>query len=134
MSKVLVLGAGQIGMTIAGMLAGAGGYEVTLADSDAEALNRGLPEAVEPAAVMVEDADALGDALARRDVVVSACPFYLSESIAKAAKDNGVHFFDLTEDVATSRRTRELARGDEKGAPAQSPVTELERAFRLALF
>ncbi len=113
MSKVLVLGAGQIGKTIAGMLAKAGDYEVTLADSDAEALNRGLPETVAPAVVKVEDADALKRALAGREVVVSACPFYLSESIAKAAKAAGVHFFDLTEDVASSRGARELAQDAE---------------------
>jgi saccharopine dehydrogenase-like NADP-dependent oxidoreductase len=44
------------------------------------------------------------------DVVISACPYYLSLPIAQAARDAGVHYFDLTEDVGTTRRIRELSR------------------------
>jgi saccharopine dehydrogenase-like NADP-dependent oxidoreductase len=43
------------------------------------------------------------------DVVVSACPFDLNVPIAQAARELSVHYFDLTEDVETTRRVREIA-------------------------
>ena len=113
MSKVLVLGAGQIGTAIAALLVGSGDYDVTLGDSDEAALKRDLPQDVKPLVVDIEDAKALASALKASDVVVSACPYYLNVPIAEAAAEAGVHFFDLTEDVAVSRRVRELAAGSE---------------------
>jgi saccharopine dehydrogenase-like NADP-dependent oxidoreductase len=41
--------------------------------------------------------------------VLSAVPFNLTGDIAKAARDTGTHYLDLTEDVATTRRVKELA-------------------------
>ncbi len=114
MIKVLVIGAGQIGMTIAAMLAEAGDFAVTLADGDAEALKRGLPQGVTATVANVEDHAGLDAALAGQDVVFSACPYYLSLPIAEAAKEAGIHFLDLTEDVDTARRIRQLANGSEK--------------------
>ncbi|MEE8515065.1 MAG: saccharopine dehydrogenase NADP-binding domain-containing protein [Alphaproteobacteria bacterium] len=113
MSKILVLGAGQIGTAIAAMLAGSGDYDVTLGDSDSDALKRDLPEDVKPLVVDTEDARALEAALKGCDAVVSACPYFLNVAIAEAAAQDGVHFFDLTEDVAVSRRVRELAAGSD---------------------
>ncbi len=46
-----------------------------------------------------------------QEVVVSASPFYLTPSIATAARRCGVHYFDLTEDVASTRAVKALAEG-----------------------
>ena len=59
----------------------------------------------------VADAAALGEALQRQDVVISACPYFLSLPIARAACAAGVHYFDMTEDVPTAQQIRELAQG-----------------------
>src|SRR5690606_21329991 len=41
----------------------------------------------------------------------SAAPFHLTTRIAEAAARAGVHYLDLTEDVASTRRVKELAAG-----------------------
>jgi saccharopine dehydrogenase-like NADP-dependent oxidoreductase len=45
------------------------------------------------------------------DAVLSACPYFLNVPIAEIARELGVHYFDLTEDVTTALRVRELAVG-----------------------
>jgi saccharopine dehydrogenase-like NADP-dependent oxidoreductase len=42
-------------------------------------------------------------------MVLSAAPFHLTTSVAAAARKAGAHYFDLTEDRASSRAVRELA-------------------------
>jgi saccharopine dehydrogenase-like NADP-dependent oxidoreductase len=46
-----------------------------------------------------------------RYAVLSAAPYHLTLQIARAALDAGVHYLDLTEDVASTRAIRELAQG-----------------------
>jgi saccharopine dehydrogenase-like NADP-dependent oxidoreductase len=54
---------------------------------------------------------AMEPVLAGHDAVISACPYYLTAHVAKAAKNAGVHYFDLTEDVASTRIVKDLAEG-----------------------
>jgi saccharopine dehydrogenase-like NADP-dependent oxidoreductase len=111
MGRVLVLGAGKIGVAVAGMLAGSGDYAVTLADADGAALDTRRPPGVAGAVVDVTDGNALAAALAGVDAVVAALPFFLDLRVAEAARVVGISYFDLTEDVATARRIRALAEG-----------------------
>ena len=106
--RVLVLGAGTIGATIAGMLAGSG-YEVTLADSSPEALRRVRRDDISSRVLDVGDRTALEAALANQEAVVSALPFFLNIGIAEAARAAEAHYFDLTEDVATTAAVRAVA-------------------------
>ena len=46
--------------------------------------------------------------LAGKFAVLSAAPFHLTTRIAEAAAASGVHYLDLTEDVASTRRVKEL--------------------------
>lgn len=109
MTPILVLGAGKIGITIADLLVHAGGYRVTLADSDARALAARTPPGVAAAPLDVGDAAALADAMRGQEMVVSALPYFLNVTVAEACAAARVHYFDLTEDVATARRIRALA-------------------------
>lgn len=111
MFHVLVLGAGKIGRSIVRLLAESGDYDVLAADADARVLERldGLPR-VRALQLDVADEAALARALADRQSVVSACSFNVNPGIARAALAAGASYFDLTEDVATTRITRELAR------------------------
>ena len=106
--RIAVLGAGQIGAVIAGMLAEQG-HQVTLADaSQAQlALNAGRDFVTE--VVDAADLDALRTFLADQDIVVSACPYFLNNGIARVAVETGTHYFDLTEDVATTTYIKEIA-------------------------
>ena len=112
MKNVLIVGAGKIGQVAAELLAHTGDYKVTLADRSMAALGavtRGRQ--LNPAVVDVADATALRKAMRGQFAVLSAAPYHLTVAIAEAALATGTHYLDLTEDVASTRRIRELAEG-----------------------
>lgn len=119
MKDVLLIGAGNIGTVLAELLTrapGRPGYRVTVADHSVAALDellRRQPPGARPAVLPLDvtDARALRAALAGRFAVVSAAPYDLTLRIAEAAREVGVHYLDLTEDVTSTRRIRELAAG-----------------------
>ncbi|MGS1094798.1 saccharopine dehydrogenase C-terminal domain-containing protein [Aquamicrobium terrae] len=111
MKEIVVIGAGKIGSTIAGMLARTGDYRVTVVDRSAgqlEALD-GMA-GVSGLELDIAAAGELEKALAGKFAVLSAAPFNLTTRIAEAAAAAGVHYLDLTEDVASTRRVKELAK------------------------
>ncbi|HVK06730.1 MAG TPA: saccharopine dehydrogenase family protein [Armatimonadaceae bacterium] len=111
MAKLILLGGGKIGNAIAAMLGGTGDYRLTVADRDADSLKR-LPERnVSTQVLDVSDPVALGEAIRGHDIVVSAMPYHLTPVIAGAAKEAGAHYFDLTEDVESTRAVKALAAG-----------------------
>jgi saccharopine dehydrogenase-like NADP-dependent oxidoreductase len=103
-SNVAVLGLGKIGLLAARLLRLAG-YEVIGYDSHVPTDEQ--PFAVER--VDVTDTAALADALGRADAVLSCLPYHLNAAVAQIAHDGGIHYFDLTEDVPTTRRIIELS-------------------------
>jgi saccharopine dehydrogenase-like NADP-dependent oxidoreductase len=109
MHEVLVVGAGHIGSTIARMLAATGDYGVTLADQDFARLSALTGPRIRPLALDITDEAALAAALAGRFAVLSAAPYHLTTRIAEAARAAGVHYLDLTEDVASTARVKALA-------------------------
>ena len=112
MKDILVLGAGKIGATIADLLAETGDYAVTVGDGAKAQLDRlDTRRQVDTIEIDVTDRGALDRALAGRFAVLSAVPFHLTVGIAEAARDAGVHYLDLTEDVASTRRIKQLAEG-----------------------
>jgi saccharopine dehydrogenase-like NADP-dependent oxidoreductase len=117
MHRVLVLGAGKIGALISGLFSESGAYDVRLADVDGH-----MAESVVQAhrlsglhSVQLDatDANALRHELSRHPVqaVVSSLPYYCNVAVAEAARAAGIHYFDLTEDVAVTRAVRDLAGG-----------------------
>ncbi len=110
MARVLVLGAGKIGVTVAALRA-EGGDEVLLGDTDVDAARLRAPAGVQAVAVDARDPVALRAALSGCDAVVAALPFFLDVVVAEAARAEAVHYFDLTEDVATRRVIARLAEG-----------------------
>jgi saccharopine dehydrogenase-like NADP-dependent oxidoreductase len=116
MHKVLVLGAGKIGALISGLLAESGAYHVRLADVDETAAAgvaraHGLPS-VQPVRLDATDAPALSAQLRAHpvDALVSSLPYHCNPAVGAAAREAGVHYFDLTEDVEVTRRVSALAR------------------------
>lgn len=109
MTHVLLLGAGKIGSAICHLLHASGDYSVTVADRDAAGLDWIPADEAERRTLDVTDGTALRQAMRGTDVVISALPFYLNIAVAEAARDKGVHYFDLTEDVATTRAVRAIA-------------------------
>jgi len=111
MKSILVVGAGHIGVTIAALLQASGDYAVTLADRSLEALAGAQVSGVRARVLDVADATALRAAMQGLYAVLSAAPYHLTVAIAEAARSAGVHYLDLTEDVASTRRVKELAGG-----------------------
>ena len=117
MHRVLVLGAGKIGALISGLLAEAGDYQVELADVSLDAaravvrahgrrnLTAQLLDASDPVALSRH----VG--VNRCDAVISSLPFYCNPGVAKVAREQGLHYFDLTEDVEVTRAVRGHAEG-----------------------
>ncbi|MEQ1955730.1 saccharopine dehydrogenase family protein [Mesorhizobium sp. CN2-181] len=112
MKDVIVIGAGKIGSTIARLLAGSGDYHVILADRQQEQLDRIEPhKAISTVAIDIADKVALETLMAGKFAVLSAAPFHLTTTIAEAAAAASVHYLDLTEDVESTKRVKEIATG-----------------------
>jgi saccharopine dehydrogenase-like NADP-dependent oxidoreductase len=117
MNRVLVLGAGKIGALISGLLAESGAYQVQLADLD-ETAAAGVARAhglqsIQAVRLDATDAAAMRSHLQMHPVqaVVSSLPYHCNALVAGAARESGIHYFDLTEDVEVTRRVGTLARG-----------------------
>ncbi len=120
MHKILVLGAGKIGSLISGLLAESNDYEVQLADARPGAAAEvagahGLTN-IHAFDLDATDSAALGAHVkAHKPVgVVSCLPYYCNRDVAQVARDNGLHYFDLTEDVAVTEDVRRIAEGAEQ--------------------
>jgi len=108
---ILVLGGGKIGRMIAKLLTSTGDYQVTVADHDELSLERVAKQSsVKTLRVDANHAGELRDAMTGMDAVVSALSFRFNPAVAEAALQTGAHYFDLTEDVETTRRVRAIAR------------------------
>ncbi len=111
MTPIILLGAGKIGETIAQFLHGSGDYTLTVADQDPARLTSIAALGVKTTRADFGDARALAALVGGNTMAISACPYYLTPAIAKASVDSGAHYFDLTEDVESTRRVKALAAG-----------------------
>jgi saccharopine dehydrogenase-like NADP-dependent oxidoreductase len=117
MKDILVIGAGKIGSVVGELLVDtpeSHGYRVVVADRSAAMLReieRDPRKSPRLSTLLLDVADpvALRAALRGRFAVLSAAPYHLTLRVAQAAKDEHVHYLDLTEDVASTRAIRELA-------------------------
>jgi saccharopine dehydrogenase-like NADP-dependent oxidoreductase len=132
MQEILVLGAGKIGALISGLLAESGSYRVQLADA-----MPGVAKAVARAhrldAISAFDLDASDTATLTRHVrehkpvaLVSSLPYFCNVGVAEVARSEGLHYFDLTEDVAVTAAVRSIAEG---AATAFVPQSGLAPGF-----
>jgi saccharopine dehydrogenase-like NADP-dependent oxidoreductase len=110
MHRILLLGAGKIGGAAARLLAGTGAYELKVGDVEAKALERlqRIPN-LKTEIVDVSDPARVRAAMEGCHAVISACSFTVNPGIARAALDAGLSYFDLTEDVATTRAVRQVS-------------------------
>lgn len=110
MHRVLLLGAGKIGRMIARLLHGSGDYQVCVGDVDPRQLERlAMLPGIETRAIDVTDPPELASALAGREAVISGLSYHHNPAVAEGALAAGASYFDLTEDIATTRRVREIA-------------------------
>jgi saccharopine dehydrogenase-like NADP-dependent oxidoreductase len=105
-SSVLVIGMGKVG-SLVGILLNKR-FKVTGLDKNAPHYDLPLPFEV----LKGDCADEvfLANTLPNFEAVVSCMPYFLNLSIATICHKNGIHYFDLTEDVPTTQAIRELAK------------------------
>lgn len=120
MQKIAVLGLGKVG-TLAGELLHETGFSVTAFDAQ---LGQDLPFATQ--ALDVADTAALRTALTGQQAVLSCLPFFLNKAVAQVAHDLGIHYFDLTEDVPTTKAILKLS---ETSAGLMAPQCGLAPGF-----
>ncbi len=104
MKNVAVLGLGKIGGLAAHLL-----HEARFAVTgfDVQATRDKFPFATK--ATDLTSRNRLDALLAGFDAVLSCLPYHLNLNVAMAAHGAGIHYFDLTEDVPTTKAIMELA-------------------------
>lgn len=115
MHQVLVIGAGKIGSLISFLLSHSKDYVVHLADVHKENPHPvRLAEApnLHYSQLDARDSKAITAFLRKHKIeaILSSLPFYCNLPIAEAAAEEGIHYFDLTEDVETTKAVEALAK------------------------
>ena len=106
--QVAVFGLGKVGELVALLLADAG-FKVVGLDATPHSVPTADGGELEVKPLDVTDGDGLRESLRGVDAVVCCLPYHLNVTVAEAAHDAGVHYFDLTEDVSTTQRVMELS-------------------------
>ncbi len=105
MKNIAVLGLGKVGTLASELLSGCGfavtGFDVNPKSSDLPFASKVLD---------LTDAETLSDEFAKVDGVLSCLPYHLNAAVAEVAHRTGIHYFDLTEDVPTTRKILELSK------------------------
>ncbi len=104
-NKIAVLGLGKVGK-LAAKLLHESGFEV--AGYDQHMLREELPFPVRDADLT--SMEALEREFSQVEAVLSCLPYHLNVDVARAAHGAGVHYFDLTEDVPTTKAIIELGK------------------------
>lgn len=99
MQHVLILGAGNIGKYIARLLENK--YQVTIADLEHHAQ---VSNKIRSLILDASDASAVKKAIKdlKADVIIACLPYFLTKDVALTTIAAGKHYFDITEDVATT--------------------------------
>ncbi len=121
LQSVAVLGLGKVGLLAARLLSDAG-FDVVGHDVRARSVSDPFPVKTTD----VSDSEALAAALADRQAVLSCLPYSHNIGVADVAHRLGIHYFDLTEDVATTQHIRSLA---ETSAGVMAPQCGLAPGF-----
>lgn len=101
--SILVLGLGKVGHLVASLLHKTG-FSVTGADL--------IPPPDTPFPTIsldVSDLSSVAAKLSNFDSVLSCLPYSFNLEIAKIAHDQGIHYFDLTEDVPTTQAIKTMS-------------------------
>lgn len=116
MHHVLILGAGKIGSLISVLLANSGDYKVFLADKLETSPHSQRFTDLQNFNYVKLDAgnqDELSKFVKDEKIaaIVSSLPYFCNIPVAQVAAKHNIHYFDLTEDVATTEGVLKAAEG-----------------------
>jgi len=103
--KIAVFGIGKVGALAAELLSEAS-FQVTSFDVECQAGKSPF----DILNVDVSNTAQWQPQLVNFDAVLSCLPFHLNKTLAQFAHDNGLHYFDLTEDMSTTQFIETLGR------------------------
>ncbi|MFT5882695.1 MAG: saccharopine dehydrogenase-like NADP-dependent oxidoreductase [Crocinitomicaceae bacterium] len=117
MHRILLLGCGKIGGTIARILAGSGDYALTLADRSNTRMKplESLPNITRCINLDIDDQESLHSAMHGCVAVICALSYSHCLQVAQAAMECKLSYFDLTEDIAVSLKIKQLAESAQHG-------------------
>ena len=110
MTDILIIGAGKIGGAIAYLLHHSGKYRVTVADINSHNFEALQKEAIQTQIINIDNTQTLENTLKKFKMVLNAGPFFINTQVASAAAKSNTHYFDLSEDVATTDFLKELSK------------------------
>lgn len=115
MHRVIIVGVGKIGSAIACLLINSGQYELHLVDvsfegSDIKRLFTQFP-LIKRAMIDIQNDQSIQSYITENKIeaVISSLPYHLNYHLALSAKIASAHYFDLTEDIATTCLVKQLA-------------------------
>lgn len=103
-SKIAVIGLGKVGALVAQLLQDSG-FDVTGFDVHRNSTDFPFPVVQLDASNM----DSLDKTLGNFEAVLSCLPYHLNIQLAQKAHAAGLHYFDLTEDVSTTKAIQNLS-------------------------
>jgi len=113
-----------VGGLIANKLAATGDFKLTIADSNEDQLKRvGEGCSVTSMWLDAEDTRTVKEALAKVDVVINACPAHVNGVVSQAAREQGCHYFDLSEDRSSVAAVRNISEGADSAFYPQCGVS-----------
>lgn len=110
--KILIMGAGKIGITVAELLARTNDYQVYLGDLNSI---QSIPEIPKNPIIFIScdinNPSSICDFIDNNQIqaVLSCLPYNLTIEVAKIAVQCGIDYFDPTEDTATTKIVNQLA-------------------------
>jgi len=104
MQRIAVMGLGKVGSLVGTLLR----ESFTVTGVDIQAPHTSLSFSTVRGDIQNEAF--LDSFLSTQDAVVSCLPYHANLPVARAAHRAGIHYFDLTEDVATTAAIREMAK------------------------
>ncbi|NBX84566.1 MAG: saccharopine dehydrogenase family protein [Gammaproteobacteria bacterium] len=115
MSNILVAGSGKIGSLIALLLQKCGDFQVFVVDKQfngiaSQKLRQSCPE-IRTHTMDLSNRSQFQNFMLQHKIsaTVSCLPYYLNVEIAKACANAHSHYFDLTEDVQTTKSIKKIA-------------------------
>ena len=125
---VLIMGAGHIGVVMACMLADTRKYKVYLADHKIDTFDlKALGDQKKHITLLklaAQDPSSIAQIIQDNKItaLISCLPYYCNVKMAKVAKDENCHYFDLTEDVEVTKYVGQLAKFADKAFVPQCGV------------
>ena len=127
--NILIMGAGNIGTTVAGLLAQSGDYKSYIGDiNQPNSIPQIKDNPIEFIHANIKEPNKIKEFIKINNIhgIVSCLPFDLTIEVANIASECGIHYFDPTEDVATTHAVNLLA---EKSKGTFAPQCGLAPGF-----